>query len=76
MTRPPSSPLHPGESKLQRRSQKAREKRQRLREQRRNDELASARLQKASQERQMILARYVAMTEEELAYDCLGKAGE
>ena len=63
MTRSPSSPLNPGESKLQRRAQKARDRRQRLREQRQNDELVPARLQQASQDRKKRLARDVSITE-------------
>ena len=63
MTRSPSSPLNPGESKLQRSTQKARDRRQRLREQRKNDELVPARLQQASQDRQKRLARDVSITE-------------
>ena len=42
----------------------------------RNDELASARLQQSSQEWQRRLARYAAMTEEELESAHLRKAGE
>ena len=51
MARPPSIPLCPGEPKLKIRARKAPERRQGFREQRRNDELAFAWLQQASQER-------------------------
>ena len=53
MARTSSSPLRPGETKLQRRAQKYRERRQRLSENRRNDKLASDQLQQDSQERQI-----------------------
>ena len=76
MARTSSSPLRPGETKLQRRAQKYRGRRQRLSENRRNDKLASDRLQQDSQERQRRLSRDAEMIKEELAYACLHKSVE
>ena len=61
---------------LQKRAQKARERSQRLRGKRRNDELAPAQLQQASQERQIIIYRYAARAEEELASTSLRRSGK
>ena len=74
MAQPPSSLLLTVYHKLQRRSQRAQQIRQQLRKQRQNDELASARLQQDSQERKIILARDVAITEEGLESDRLCRA--